>query len=309
MFASTLSTLKNPYPKSPTTKRNTMMGISKFYKDTLGANLANSRWSWGAFNPSTNQLFLRVWGDQIRTINGQDCVSLLLLNSKDSSMGLPERKRHIQSLQQGTEGYGVVCTAIDKLKGSARTIKSFDEQTLLKFGQLSNDGTRIYAEIIDRVPVAELSRKRTGTSTILSDLRSIFGSRVDTTTREALANARVGQGLFRAMVLSIWKMQCCVTGSKILDAIRASHIKPWRDSSDHERLDPFNGLPLVANLDALFDAGLISFADDGVMLVSKRLNKEERKLFGLTGLRLSVIPKAETAGYLAHHRQKIFRDN
>lgn len=284
------------------------MSISKFYRDTLGANLANSRWSWGAFNPSTNQLFLRVWEDQIKTIDGQECVSLLLRNSRNASKGLPERIRHINSLRQGTEGYGVVCTAIDTT-GPARTIKSFDAERLLKFGNLIDKGERIYAEIIDHVPVTNLSRKRTGTSTIVSDLQSIFGSRVDTTTREALANARVGQGLFRAKVLAIWKMQCCVTGSRILDAVRASHIKPWRDSTDHERLDPCNGLPLVANLDALFDAGLISFADGGEMLVSKRLNKEERKLFGLADLRLSGIPHAKTTEYLKHHREKIFLDN
>lgn len=284
------------------------MSISRFYKDILGANLANHRWSWGAFNPSTNQLFLRVWEDQIRKINGRESVSLLLLGFKNSSKGLPERERHIKSMEQGTEGYGVVCTAVNTV-GSARTIQSFDEKALLKFGPLFNDGTRIYAEIIDRVPISELARKRTGTSTILSDLQSIFGSRVDATTREALANARVGQGLFRARVLSIWKMKCCVTGSRILDAVRASHIKPWRDSTDDERLDPFNGLPLVANLDALFDAGLISFADNGEMLVSKRLNEEERKLLGLTGLQLSTIPNAKTMSYLAHHRQQIFVDN
>ena len=57
-------------------------------------------------------------------------------------------------------------------------------------------------------------------------------------------------------VLKIWGNRCCVTGSTTLDAIRASHIKPWRRSSNQERLDPYNGLPLVATLDALFDAGM-----------------------------------------------------
>ena len=282
------------------------MSIGKFYSDTLGANLANSRWSWGAFNPNTNQLFLRVWEDQITTINGRDHVSLLLLNSNNPSNGLSERERQIESLKRGAEGYGVVCTAVDKTTGSSRTIKSFDAETVLKLGPLTNYGRRIYAEIVDRVPVRELAQKRTGTSTILPDLQSIFGSRVDKTTKEALANARVGQGLFRAKVLSLWKMRCCVTGSSLLDAIRASHIKPWRDATDDERLDPYNGLPLVANLDALFDSGHISFADDGEILISAQISERERKLFRLEGLSMSSAPSAKTAAYLAYHRSNVF---
>lgn len=42
---------------------------------------------------------------------------------------------------------------------------------------------------------------------------------------------------------------------------QASHAKPWRTSSDQERLDPHNGLPLIATLGVLFDRGLIGFAD------------------------------------------------
>lgn len=48
------------------------MSISDFFTDTLGANLANTRWSWGAVNPVTNEVFLRVWADELRTVGGQE---------------------------------------------------------------------------------------------------------------------------------------------------------------------------------------------------------------------------------------------
>ncbi|WP_410473713.1 HNH endonuclease [Guyparkeria sp. TX1] len=35
-----------------------------------------------------------------------------------------------------------------------------------------------------------------------------------------------------------------------------SHIKPWRDSSDRERLDGDNGLFLASHVGRLFDQGL-----------------------------------------------------
>jgi hypothetical protein len=48
--------------------------------------------------------------------------------------------------------------------------------------------------------------------------------------------------------------------------LRASHIVPWSDCNDDQRLDVHNGLLLSALWDATFDQGLVSFADDGAPL-------------------------------------------
>jgi hypothetical protein len=56
-----------------------------------------------------------------------------------------------------------------------------------------------------------------------------------------------------------WEKRCTVTCCATLETIRASHIKPWWMATNEERLDPGNGLPLVATVDTLFDAGLITF--------------------------------------------------
>jgi putative restriction endonuclease len=64
--------------------------------------------------------------------------------------------------------------------------------------------------------------------------------------------------------------------------LRASHIKPWaRCETDGERLDVYNGLLLAAHLDAAFDAGLISFSDDGAILFSPRFAQEDRDALGI----------------------------
>jgi len=284
------------------------MRISTFFEKTLGAKLANPRWSWGATNPTTHRLFLRVWADNLETVNGIERISIHGTKWKGGSAGLPERQRHVESLRNGTEGYGVLCTPKDGPTSSSRSIADFDEQTLLKFGELIEEGDRIYARVIDRIPVGQVARHKTSHSSLLPDLKSILGKGSNATTKETLANARVGQGAFRDHVLQMWDSQCCVTGSRTLDAIRASHIKPWRDSTDDERLDPCNGLPLIATLDALFDAGLITFADDGELIVSKRVNSKERKRLGLSGQQLSRIPKEKTAEFLCYHRKSIFVD-
>lgn len=152
----------------------------------------------------------------------------------------------------------------------------------------------------------ESSSNPTGTDAdIEADLRELASSVADRTTREALIHARLGQGRFRKGLLSIWDSACAVTGCRVDAILRASHCKPWRMSDNAERLDPHNGLLLVANLDALFDAGLITFGDDGAMQVASRVGSRERQTLGLTGA-LSRAPGPRLALYLAHHRRTVF---
>lgn len=282
------------------------MNVSDFFTIKLGANLANIRWSWGASNPQTNQLFLRVWDDQLNTLDGVERI-LLLAADWSPSPGYAERQRHVEALRNGAQGYGVVCTPRD-IHASGRSIKRFDHDFLLQFGDVIDDGPFVFAVVIGRVHANELARPRSAASSVVADLKSILNRRGVVTEKEALANARVGQGAFRAGVLGSWDYCCCVTGSRLLDAIRASHVKPWRDSTNAERLDPNNGLPLIATIDALFDTGLVTFSEDGTLKVARCINDSERELLGLTGLRFSRVPNRELSGYLLYHRNFIFVD-
>ena len=87
--------------------------------------------------------------------------------------------------------------------------------------------------------------------------------------------------------------------------LRASHIKPWRVSSNAERLDRFNGLLLTANIDILFDRGLISFNDDGTLLHKGRIDAVTLRALGCDpAVRLKLT--ARHAPYLAFHRTEIY---
>lgn len=67
----------------------------------------------------------------------------------------------------------------------------------------------------------------------------------------------------------------------------ASHIKPWKDSTNEERLDVNNGLPLCLNHDTLFDKHLISFDADGKIVVSDTL-KEIDRVFKNVNLKIKI---------------------
>jgi HNH endonuclease len=123
----------------------------------------------------------------------------------------------------------------------------------------------------------------------------------DSTEREAIVKARIGQGPFRWSLIQRWT-SCAVTACSEILILRASHIKPWRVCNNHERLDVNNGLLLTPNLDALFDIGRISFDDAGRILISDRLLEADRKKLGVTsGMRLAMVPPGIIA-YLRYHR-------
>jgi hypothetical protein len=140
-----------------------------------------------------------------------------------------------------------------------------------------------YAEVAD---TSALCTRKTGASTEV----------------EALLQARRGQGKYRKDLLALWDSKCAVTGCDLGAVLRASHAKPWRLSTDEERLDPYNGLPLIATLDVLFDCGLIGFADDGSMLCSPFLAQSHRELLGVPSALLKPL-NTEQRTYLRHHRQ------
>lgn len=86
------------------------------------------------------------------------------------------------------------------------------------------------------------------------------------TERKYLSAARVGQGQFRKDLFEVFGGVCPVTGISNPELLIASHIKPWKACTNSERVDSENGILLSAMLDQLFDRGLISFSDSGIML-------------------------------------------
>jgi putative restriction endonuclease len=122
---------------------------------------------------------------------------------------------------------------------------------------------------------------------------------------ERLVRQRLGQQAFRSAMLDYWGGACAVTGVALPEVLRASHAKPWAEcSSDAERLDIFNGFLLSAHLDALFDRFLISFDDQGTLLLSPRITADMQARLGLNQpLRLRWLA-AEHQPYLYYHRER-----
>lgn len=88
---------------------------------------------------------------------------------------------------------------------------------------------------------------------------------------------RLNQGFFRTSVLAAYENTCCITGLKIPELHTASHIVPWSVDKKN-RTNPHNGLCLNALHDRAFDKGLITISKDYKVIVSSKLNKEDKTI-------------------------------
>jgi hypothetical protein len=70
---------------------------------------------------------------------------------------------------------------------------------------------------------------------------------INSTTKEQLIQSRRGQGVFKAN-LRLNETQCRVTGVAEMNYLRASHIKPWRDCTDEEKLNGCNSRAIALKL-------------------------------------------------------------
>lgn len=122
------------------------------------------------------------------------------------------------------------------------------------------------------------------------------------TERNGLVTSRVGQGYYRQQIIEKWNGICPITNCDIKEILISSHIIPWSECNYEERLDVDNGILLSPNVDSLFDKHLISFSDNGEMLISKKISNHHIEQLGINGdIKLDVTDGMKK--YLEKHRQ------
>jgi hypothetical protein len=126
------------------------------------------------------------------------------------------------------------------------------------------------------------------------------------TERHVLARARVGQGIYKEQVRR-FEPSCRLTGLSQPNYLIASHMKPWRESNNTERLDGHNGLLLSPHVDHLFDRGLITFTNSGRVVASTRLNTVVPQLWNLDLSRGGKRFSRKQIPYLEYHRDEVFQ--
>jgi len=149
----------------------------------------------------------------------------------------------------------------------------------------------------------QLIDKAVSDEAIVEEVQHTYG--LSETEKEAIIKSRRGQGLYRAKALELWKT-CSVSGFSKQNILVASHIKPWKVSTNDERLSPHNSLLLVPTLDKLFDKGYVGFEPGGKILLSDKIEANDWKKIGLTSsMQLRTVPSG-IRPFLRYHSEYIF---
>ena len=145
---------------------------------------------------------------------------------------------------------------------------------------------------------------------IEGDFGNIVSEKPIKTEKQVISKIRISQSSYRNKALSIWNNRCAVTSVDNPSWLIASHIKPWHESNDFEKIDPFNSLILSPNFDKLFDRGVISFSPKtGKIILPETQSKEMwNNLYRMhvdDSISLSQVPE-QTAKYLEYHNNYVY---
>ena len=144
------------------------------------------------------------------------------------------------------------------------------------------------------------------TDSIIAEIRSLEkDNTINAAEKDSIVKSRIGQGSFRKDLIEYWH-GCAISQCPLTWMLIASHIKPWKDADNQERLDVYNGLLLLPNYDKLFDLGYISFNRNGRIMCSRLLDNFDKDVIGLTNDMHLVKLDMRHLPYLKYHNENCF---
>jgi putative restriction endonuclease len=220
----------------------------------------------------------------------------------------------------GTPGH---LAAVYRILLTAARDEGIGPETLPDFLQLDSEDTDLHLIGQEKLDTLDIENAVRSPSRDWLDARRDLDERI--TERLLVAAVRVGQHRFATEVLSGHGHRCVFCGLAVAAAgerakrmLVASHIKPWRVSTNAERLDPRNGLTACPTHDVAFDSGLIT-VNGGLRVHVKRslqaatdTDPATRAAFGRPPLADCLLLPSTTPPprerYLTWHHQHVYRD-
>jgi 5-methylcytosine-specific restriction protein A len=189
--------------------------------------------------------------------------------------------------------------------------KITEKKFRLDYRTKRNHDNRIIIELLGQnnislpLPLYEITNSEI-VNEIENEIKLLNFSNISQTEKEVIVKNRIGQNIFRENLFRLHQkcMICSLTNNQIL---RASHIKPWSESSNAERINSNNGLLLCANHDLLFDRYLITFSDEGNIMTAKVIQDEIDQLAIPNNLK--IIMNNEQKIFMEWHRLKFIEKN
>ena len=133
-----------------------MLSQDEFFRGRLQAPLKNTRWSWGGVRERDQVVFLRVWQDHVKKVDGRRIVWLADNGLAPDDLGGNERLSHIEKIKAGYRCFLVMCRPTDS-DTIPRQVASFNQRHLFVGGDLVDDEEGTYIELVGKVTPHEIA--------------------------------------------------------------------------------------------------------------------------------------------------------
>lgn len=253
----------------------------------------------------------KLWGYQSYNAISRGVFSpkgmniLLFFVTKEKQETFTQYEDHIDSdilFWEGEKGHGSDKRIVERRDQIHVFFRERHHSEFIYEGQAMLNSYSLYSEKPSKFTF-RLIDKKIEVEEIVAEIKSEYGFSV--TEREAIIKSRIGQGFYRNKSIELWN-SCSVTGFTKEKLLIASHIKPWKLSSNEERINPYNSLLLVPTLDKLFDNGFVGFEQGGNIMLSNKVDQRDWDRIGIsTDLKLRKVP-TETKKYLEFHSEYIY---
>jgi putative restriction endonuclease len=251
-------------------------------------------WGYKSFNAFSRGVF-----------SPQGMDFLIFFITKEKQEALTQYEDHIDSdilFWEGEKGHGTDKRIVERKDQIYVFYRNRHHSDFTYEGRVVLRSFNLFTERPSKFTF-ELIEKRIEVEDMVAEIQSEYG--IPETEREAIIKSRIGQGLYRNRSIELWKT-CSVTGFTKEKVLIASHIKPWKLSSNEERINPYNSLLLVPTLDKLFDNGYIGFDNSGRIMLSSKVGQQDWDRIGITTkLFLREVP-TETKHFLDYHAEYIY---
>lgn len=198
-----------------------------------------------------------------------------------SASSLEHYKGGVHTISSEMMKKKVIKQPLEEMTSEQLEIAIFNIFHNVDFIEKNRTGARMYSNSLKHF-LAFIKDTKSNISENTSELEEIKNDKkLNVTEKEALIKSRVGQGSFRNKIIQKYDGKCIVTGISDKRLLVASHIKPWSVSDNENRLSSENGLLLSCLYDKMFDLGLITFAEQGEMLISKELHPDNVARIGI----------------------------
>ena len=165
-----------------------------------------------------------------------------------------------------------------------------------------------FLEIISDLNIYQIDEEQLelAISTVRQTERNTFIPMLAETETEVKTKIRLGQRKFRQGLLRLWDQKCALCEIELPELLRASYSKPWKDSTDVERVDSYNGVLLCCNHHALYENGFIAFDGQGRLHISSQIPEEDYERYGIQS-KIKIARKEQNKPYFKWHKRHLFK--